>query len=167
MQEIHAIYISSNSNLAPSMHLPLGHPVQSALSAINHTPCAGNSLLWFHARPTCSSLLQKRPTVGYTQPHSGVKQTERETDHSPPWEWVGLYLQCIYTMTCTRKTLLYFIYCKSTIYFHRHNNMIYLLKFNITCIIIFATCFDSYESSSGINFKKYCTYCFTVLYVLL
>jgi len=26
----------------------------------------------------------------------------------------------------------------------------------------FGTCFDSYESSSGINFKTYCTYCFTV-----
>ena len=40
--------------------------------------------------------------------------------------------------------------------------MIYLLNFNITYITIFATCFDSYESSSGINFKNYCTYCFTV-----
>ena len=40
--------------------------------------------------------------------------------------------------------------------------MKYLLSFNITYIIIFATCFDSYESSSGINFKNYCTYCFTV-----
>jgi hypothetical protein len=29
--------------------------------------------------------------------------------------------------------------------------MIYLLNFNITYIIILATCFDSYESSSGIN----------------
>ena len=54
------------------------------------------------------------------------------------------------------------IYCKSTIYFRRHNNiMVYLLNFNITYIIILATCFDSYESSSGINFKNYCTYCFT------
>ena len=51
----------------------------------------------------------------------------------------------------------------STIYFRRHNNiMVYLLRFNITCIIILATCFDSYESSSGLNFKSYCTYCFTV-----
>ena len=41
--------------------------------------------------------------------------------------------------------------------------MIYLLNFNMTYIIIFATCFDSYESSSGINFKNYCTYCFTVI----
>jgi hypothetical protein len=32
--------------------------------------------------------------------------------------------------------------------------MIYLLNFNITYIIILATCFDSYESSSGINFQK-------------
>ena len=55
------------------------------------------------------------------------------------------------------------IYCKSTIYFRRHNNiMVYLLNLNITYIIILATCFDSYESSSGINFKNYCTYCFTV-----
>ena len=41
--------------------------------------------------------------------------------------------------------------------------MVYLLNFNITYIIILATCFDYYESSSGINFKNYCTYCFTVL----
>jgi len=41
--------------------------------------------------------------------------------------------------------------------------MVYLLNFNITYIIILATCFDSLESSSGINFKNYCTYCFTVL----
>ena len=40
--------------------------------------------------------------------------------------------------------------------------MVYLLNLNITYIIILATCFDSYESSSGINFKKYSTYCFTV-----
>ena len=40
--------------------------------------------------------------------------------------------------------------------------MVSLLNFNITYIIILATCFDSYESSSGINFKNYCTYCFTV-----
>ena len=40
--------------------------------------------------------------------------------------------------------------------------MIYLLNFNITYIISFSTCFNSYESSSGINFKNYCTYCFTV-----
>ena len=54
------------------------------------------------------------------------------------------------------------VYCKSAIYFRRHNNiMVYLLNFNITHIIILATCFDSYESSSGINFKNYCTYCFT------
>ena len=31
--------------------------------------------------------------------------------------------------------------------------MIYLLNFNITYIIILATCFDSYDSSSGINFQ--------------
>ena len=46
--------------------------------------------------------------------------------------------------------------CKSTMYFCRHNNiMIYLLNFNTIYIIILATCFDSYESSSGINFKNY------------
>ena len=39
--------------------------------------------------------------------------------------------------------------------------MVYLLNFNITYTIILATCFDSYESS-GINFKNYCTYFFTV-----
>jgi len=56
------------------------------------------------------------------------------------------------------------IYCKSTIYFRRHNNIVvYFLNFNITYIIILATCFDSYESSSGINFKNYSTYCFIVL----
>ena len=55
------------------------------------------------------------------------------------------------------------IYCKSIIYFRRHNNiMVYLFSFNITYIIILATCFDSYESSSGLIFKNYCTYCFTV-----
>ena len=32
--------------------------------------------------------------------------------------------------------------------------MIYLLNFNITYIIILATCFDSYESSSDINFQE-------------
>jgi len=47
--------------------------------------------------------------------------------------------------------------------FRRHNNRKYLINFNITYIIIFGTCFDFYESSSGINIKKCCTYCFTVL----
>ena len=28
------------------------------------------------------------------------------------------------------------------------------IYFDITCIIILATCFDSYESSSGINFQE-------------
>jgi len=32
--------------------------------------------------------------------------------------------------------------------------MIYLLNINITYIIILATCFDSYELSSGINFQE-------------
>ena len=53
------------------------------------------------------------------------------------------------------------IYCESTIYFRRHSNiMVYLLNCNITYVIILATCFDSYESSSGIKFKNYFTYCF-------
>ena len=47
--------------------------------------------------------------------------------------------------------------------FRRHNNMIYLLNFNITYIIIFATCFDFCDSSSGINFKNCCAYYFTVI----
>jgi len=41
--------------------------------------------------------------------------------------------------------------------------MIYLLNINIT-YNYFAVCFDSYESSSGIDFKTYCTYCFTVFF---
>ena len=46
----------------------------------------------------------------------------------------------------------YSIYCKSTIYFPRHNNiMVYLLNFNITHIIILATCFDSYESVNPVK----------------
>ena len=45
--------------------------------------------------------------------------------------------------------------------------MIYLLKFNITYIIIFATCFDSYESSSGINFQELLCILFYGFYVLL
>ena len=62
-------------------------------------------------------------------------------------------------------------YCKSTIYFHQHNNMMYVFTsiehtYNIvilpTCysysyssyIVILATCFDSYESSSGINIQE-------------
>jgi len=32
--------------------------------------------------------------------------------------------------------------------------ILYLLNFNIKYIIILATCFDSYESSSGINFQE-------------
>jgi hypothetical protein len=60
------------------------------------------------------------------------------------------------------------IYCKSTIYFRRHNIiMVYLLNFNIIYTIILATCFDSYESSSGLNFKNCCNivlqfFCLTV-----
>ena len=72
-------------------------------------------------------------------------------------------LNCIYwIMGLMNNSIKKSFYFKSTIYFHRHNNIIYLLNFNITYIIILATCFDSYESSSGINFKTYCTYCFTV-----
>ena len=47
-----------------------------------------------------------------------------------------------------------YIYIYIYIYFRQHNNMIYLLNFNITYIIILATCFDSYQSSSGINFQE-------------
>jgi len=35
--------------------------------------------------------------------------------------------------------------------------MIYLLNLNIT-YNYFPTCFESYESSSGINFKTYCNF---------
>ena len=61
--------------------------------------------------------------------------------------------------------LTFSIYCKSTIYFRRHNNMIYLLNINITYIIILATCFDSYESSSGINFQELLYILFYSFYV--
>ena len=43
-----------------------------------------------------------------------------------------------------------------SIILHGHtmkNIMVYLLNFNITYIIILATCFDYYESSSGINLR--------------
>ena len=68
------------------------------------------------------------------------------------------YRGLCYSLTVTdqilrpRKTKGKSIYCKSKIRFRRHNNiMVYLLSFNITYIIILATCFDSYESSSGLN----------------
>ena len=41
--------------------------------------------------------------------------------------------------------------------------MIYLFNFQYNIYKYFATCFDSSESSSGIKFKNYRTYCFTVL----
>jgi len=44
--------------------------------------------------------------------------------------------------------------------------MIYLLNFNITYIITLATCFDSYESSSGINFQELLYILFYSFYVL-
>ena len=50
--------------------------------------------------------------------------------------------------------------------------MVYLLNFNITYIIILATCFDSYESSSGIIFQELFVHivllflCLTVFFVL-
>ena len=46
------------------------------------------------------------------------------------------------------------VYCKSTIYFRQHNNIDIFIYFNITYIIILATCFESYESSSDINFQE-------------
>ena len=52
-----------------------------------------------------------------------------------------------------KKTLRCIIdYCKSTIYFCQYNNI--CIYFNITYIVILATCFDSYESSSGINIQE-------------
>jgi hypothetical protein len=44
--------------------------------------------------------------------------------------------------------------------------MVYLLNFNITYIIILATCFDSYESSSDINFQELLYILFYSFYVL-
>ena len=44
--------------------------------------------------------------------------------------------------------------------------MVYLLNFNITYIIILATCFDSYESSSGINFSRTIVHIVLQFYVL-
>ena len=50
--------------------------------------------------------------------------------------------------------------------------MVYLLGFSITYIIILATCFDSYESSSGINFQELLVHlvlqflCLTVFFCL-
>jgi len=38
--------------------------------------------------------------------------------------------------------------------------MVYLLNFNVTYIIILATCFDSYKSSSGILFYSFMSYSF-------
>jgi hypothetical protein len=96
VQPIHAICISSTSNRTPSMHQTLDHPIQSASYSHYGTRCAANSRLWFQARPTCSSLLQKRPTVEHIRPHSGAKRPECETDRSPPWESVDLYLRSIY-----------------------------------------------------------------------
>jgi hypothetical protein len=43
--------------------------------------------------------------------------------------------------------------------------MIYLLNLNVTYIIL-ATCFDSYESSSGINFQDLLYILFYSFYVL-
>ena len=44
--------------------------------------------------------------------------------------------------------------------------MVYLLNFNVTYIIIFATCFDFYESTSGINFQELLYTLFYSFYVL-
>ena len=44
--------------------------------------------------------------------------------------------------------------------------MVYSLNFNITYIIILATCFDSCESSSGINFQEL-LYIFLVQFLIL
>jgi hypothetical protein len=44
--------------------------------------------------------------------------------------------------------------------------MIYLLNLNVTYIIILATCFDSYESSSDINSQELLYILFYRFYVL-
>jgi hypothetical protein len=53
-------------------------------------------------------------------------------------------------------------YCKSTIYFRRHNNMIYLLNFNITFIITLLHVLTLMSHLQALIFKNYCTYSFTV-----
>ena len=59
--------------------------------------------------------------------------------------------KCIHTLTKENSTL-YIDYCKSTLYFRQHNNI--RIYFNVTYIVIPAKCFDSYESSSGINIQE-------------
>ena len=57
------------------------------------------------------------------------------------------------TKNCPFPRCIYIIdYCKSTVYFRQHNNI--CIYFNITYIVTLATCFDSYESSSGINIQE-------------
>jgi hypothetical protein len=57
----------------------------------------------------------------------------------------------MYTHFNKRKLCCIIDYCKSTIYFRKHNSI--CSYFNITYIVILATCFDSFESSSGINIQ--------------
>ena len=103
--------------------------------------------------------------------NSALRGSKAQLDSCITFFLLGFSCPClvrhldIWELNCTISTFwLYSIYCKSTIYFRRHNNiMVYLLNITITYRIILATCFDYYESSSGINFKKCCTYCFTVL----
>ena len=65
--------------------------------------------------------------------------------------YTGPAKKCIHTLTKETSTLI-IDYCKSTIYFRQHNNI--CIYFNITYIVILATCFDSYESSLGINIQE-------------
>ena len=61
----------------------------------------------------------------------------------------------MYTHFNEKKTLHCVIdYCKSTIYFRQKQQYDVCIYFNITYIVILATCFDSYESSSGINIQE-------------
>ena len=71
------------------------------------------------------------------------------------WGFIAIYRvrqKSVYTLQ-RKKTLRCIIdYCKSTEYFRQHNNMIYV--FTSIYIVILAICFDSYESSSGINIQE-------------
>ena len=87
----------------------------------------------------------------HTGTFPGVQRSGRGVDHEAPSmaedkEIVELHLQrppkkCIHNLTK-----------ESTIYFCQHNNI--CIYFNITYIVILATYFDSYESSSGINIQE-------------
>jgi len=65
------------------------------------------------------------------------------------WKFVVIYLEGV-ILLCGKTVLLLQIYSifPST---QQYDICIY---FNITYIVILATCFDSYESSSGINIQE-------------